>query len=155
MLGGVTLRASPWVLLVAAALGSVGCGTRRDPHVLTFAGSAVGAEAVALRAQLDRFQAAHPAIRVELRSTPDAADQRHQLYVQWLNAHAPDPDVLQLDVVWTAEFAAAGWIRQPRSISAGHIRFLSRRRGGESLARCAVCAYRGSWTSACSTGGPI
>ena len=52
----------------------------------------------------------HPSIRVELRATPDAADQRHQLYVQWLNAHAHDPDVLQLDVVWTPEFAAAGWI---------------------------------------------
>jgi multiple sugar transport system substrate-binding protein len=81
-----------------------------DPHVLTFAGSAVGAEAQAIRAQLDRFHAEHPAIRVELRPTPDAADQRHQLYVQWLNAHAHDPDVLQLDVVWTPEFAAAGWI---------------------------------------------
>src|SRR5690606_14124016 len=37
-------------------------------------------------------------------------DQRHQLYVQWLNAGAQSPDVLQLDVVWTAELAAAGWI---------------------------------------------
>jgi multiple sugar transport system substrate-binding protein len=41
---------------------------------------------------------------------PDAADQQHQLYVQWLNAHASEPDVLQLDVVATPEFAAAGWI---------------------------------------------
>ena len=38
------------------------------------------------------------------------ATQRHQLYVQWLNARAGDPDVLQLDVVWTPEFAAAGWL---------------------------------------------
>jgi multiple sugar transport system substrate-binding protein len=30
--------------------------------------------------------------------------------VQWLNARAGDPDILQLDVVWTAEFAAAGWV---------------------------------------------
>jgi multiple sugar transport system substrate-binding protein len=44
------------------------------------------------------------------RVTPDAADQKHQLYVQWLNAGASDPDVLQLDVIWTPEFAAAGWI---------------------------------------------
>jgi multiple sugar transport system substrate-binding protein len=95
--------------LMAAAL-SASCGVGRDPHVLTFAGSAVGAEADAIRRQLDRFHAMHPSIRVELRATPDAADQRHQLYVQWLNAHAPDPDVLQLDVVWTPEFAAAGWI---------------------------------------------
>ena len=100
--------ASPAIVLLAAALNG-GCGVE-DPHVLTFAGSAVGAEAAAIRRQLDRFQAAHPSIRVALRATPDAADQRHQLYVQWLNAHAPDPDILQLDVVWTPEFAAAGWI---------------------------------------------
>ncbi len=54
--------------------------------------------------------ALHPAITVVQRRTPDAADQRHQLYVQWLNARASDPDILQLDVVWTPEFAAAGWI---------------------------------------------
>ena len=63
-----------------------------------------------IRAQLARFEKLHPEVPVELRVTPDAADQRHQLYVQWLNAHAPDPDVLQLDIIWTAEFAAAGWI---------------------------------------------
>jgi multiple sugar transport system substrate-binding protein len=27
-----------------------------------------------------------------------------------LNAHVGEPDILQLDVIWTAEFAAAGWI---------------------------------------------
>jgi multiple sugar transport system substrate-binding protein len=31
--------------------------------------------------------------------------------VQWLNAHVGDPDVMELDVIWTSEFAAAGWIR--------------------------------------------
>jgi multiple sugar transport system substrate-binding protein len=45
-----------------------------------------------------------------MRPTPDGADERRQLYVQWLNAHAADPDVLQLDVIWVAEFAAAGWL---------------------------------------------
>ncbi len=78
--------------------------------VLTISGSAVGREAELLRRQLDRFARLHPSTPVAIRATPDAADQRHQLYVQWLNARATDPDVLQLDVVWTAEFAAAGWI---------------------------------------------
>ena len=99
-----------WVAGLALVAALAACSAGRDPHVLTFAGSAVGAEGEAIRRQLDRFHATHPSIRVELRATPDAADQRHQLYVQWLNAHAPDPDVLQLDVVWTQEFAAAGWI---------------------------------------------
>jgi multiple sugar transport system substrate-binding protein len=52
----------------------------------------------------------NPGIKVVQRVTPDAADQKHQLYVQWLNAGASDPDILQLDVIWTPEFAAAGWI---------------------------------------------
>jgi multiple sugar transport system substrate-binding protein len=78
--------------------------------VLTFSGSVVGRESEVIRRQLDRFQRAHPSIRVAVRATPDAADQRHQLYVQWLNARASEPDILQLDVVWTPEFAAAGWI---------------------------------------------
>ncbi|GBD31871.1 MAG: putative ABC transporter-binding protein [Gemmatimonadales bacterium] len=78
--------------------------------VLTFPASAVGMEAELLSRQLERFMEEHPDIRVVQRPTPDAADQRHQLYVQWLNARAPDPDILQLDVIWAAEFAAAGWI---------------------------------------------
>jgi multiple sugar transport system substrate-binding protein len=70
----------------------------------------LGREGAVLRRQLDRFRATRPELAVELRATPDAADLRHQLYVQWLNARVSEPDVLQLDVVWTAEFAAAGWI---------------------------------------------
>jgi multiple sugar transport system substrate-binding protein len=80
------------------------------PATLSFSGSSVGREGEVIRLQLQRFQQAHPTLNVVLRPTPDAADQRHQLYVQWLNARSVDPDVLQLDVVWTPEFAAAGWI---------------------------------------------
>jgi ABC-type glycerol-3-phosphate transport system substrate-binding protein len=97
------------VLCAVALVVCAGCA-RTDPHVLTFAGSAVGKEGEAIRKQLDQFQALHPELRVEVQPTPDAANHRHQLYVQWLNARAADPDVLQLDVVWTPEFAAAGWI---------------------------------------------
>ena len=94
----------------ALATLAFSCGRSDDPNLLTFSGSAVGREGAVVRAQLERFASAHPGVRVEIRVTPDAADQRHQLYVQWLNGHAMDPDVLQLDVIWTAEFAAAGWI---------------------------------------------
>jgi ABC-type glycerol-3-phosphate transport system substrate-binding protein len=91
--------------ILAACSGGV-----RGRH-LSFSGSALGEEGSLVRAQLARFAAQHPGVDVSLRITPDAANQRHQLYVQWLNAHVPEPDVLQLDIVWTAEFAAAGWIR--------------------------------------------
>jgi multiple sugar transport system substrate-binding protein len=99
---------APALSAIAFAI-TLGCA-RADPHVLTFAGSAVGKEGEAIRRQLDRFGKIHPDIRVEVQPTPDAANHRHQLYLQWLNARAADPDVLQLDVVWTPEFSAAGWI---------------------------------------------
>jgi multiple sugar transport system substrate-binding protein len=95
----------PICLLTAAACTS-------DPRgkTIVFPVSSVGAEADVLRAQIARFEEERPDIRVVLRETPDSADQRHQLYVQWLAAGAGDPDVLQLDVIWTPEFASAGWI---------------------------------------------
>jgi ABC-type glycerol-3-phosphate transport system substrate-binding protein len=95
--------------LMCTALAACG-GSARGRH-LSFSGSALGEEGSLVRAQLARFAAQHPGVDVSIRITPDAANQRHQLYVQWLNAHVPEPDVLQLDIVWTAEFAAAGWIR--------------------------------------------
>lgn len=100
-------------VLIAAVVGlSAACGGEAGSGrtVVTLPGSAVGAEAVVLERQIARFMQLHPEIEVVQRRTPDAADQRHQLYVQWLNAGASTPDVLQLDVVWTPEFAAAGWI---------------------------------------------
>jgi multiple sugar transport system substrate-binding protein len=93
------------LLLIACSEPTVG-----GPVEVVFPGSAVGAEAEVLQRQLARFMEERPDIRVVQRRTPDAADQRHQLYVQWLNAGASQPDILQLDVIWTPEFAAAGWI---------------------------------------------
>jgi multiple sugar transport system substrate-binding protein len=78
--------------------------------VITFSGSALGAEGAVLARHIGRFMQENPSIRVKIQPTPDDATQRHQLFVQWLNARAGDPDVLQIDVVWTAEFAAAEWI---------------------------------------------
>lgn len=98
------------VVLLLAAVLTTGCAPADTAVHLTFSGSALGPEAEAVRLQLDRFARTQRGVQVELRVTPDAADQRRQLYVQWLNGRATEPDILQLDVVWTAEFAAAGWI---------------------------------------------
>ncbi len=107
-----TRRPARCTVLLLAALAVSGCNRSpaSGPTVVTFPASALGAEGQLLRAQLARFMREHPSIRVVQRETPDAADQRHQLFVQWLNAHASEPDILQLDVIWTPEFAAAGWI---------------------------------------------
>lgn len=101
-------------LLVAGAFAAAisGCDetAKERGTVLTFSGSALGAEGTLVAAQLKRFMELNPGVRVELQRTPDDANQRHQLYVQWLNARVGNPDILQLDVVWTPEFAAAGWV---------------------------------------------
>ena len=103
-------RSTALAATIASIVSLSGCGHEESGlTVITFPGSAVGAEAQLLSLQLARFMEEHPGIRVLRRETPDAADQRHQLYVQWLNAGASDPDILQLDVIWTPEFAAAGW----------------------------------------------
>jgi multiple sugar transport system substrate-binding protein len=95
-----------------ALLCGLGCGPEPSGGLttVTVSGSVLGAEGLVLRRQLERFDREHAEIRVEMRPTPDAADLRHQLYVQWLNARADDPDILQVDAIWTPEFAAAGWI---------------------------------------------
>ncbi|HET9954684.1 MAG TPA: hypothetical protein VFQ61_09270, partial [Polyangiaceae bacterium] len=94
------------LLLVPVLLSS---SSRASPAKrLVVSASAAGAEGVALSRQIDRFARAHPGVEVSLSPVPESADERHQLYVQWLNAAAPEPDVLQLDVIWLPEFAAAG-----------------------------------------------
>jgi multiple sugar transport system substrate-binding protein len=97
---------------LASFLACIACGGEDagGPVVLRISDSGLGAENQVLVRQLGRFMEENPDIRVEIQVTPDAADQRHQLYVQWLNARADDPDILAIDVVWTPEFAAAGWI---------------------------------------------
>ena len=97
-----------WVGLVCFGLAA--CGSEESGITLRISGSGVGAEGELLARQVQRFMQLNPDIRVEVQQTPDDATQRHQLYVQWLNAHVGTPDVLQLDVVWTPEFAAAGWL---------------------------------------------
>jgi multiple sugar transport system substrate-binding protein len=108
----VDRRSARGAAVALALLGTLGCGPEPSggTTTVTVSGSVLGAEGLILRRQLERFDREHAEIRVEMRPTPDAADLRHQLYVQWLNARATDPDILQVDAIWTPEFAAAGWI---------------------------------------------
>ena len=107
----VSLRVllGPWALLTILSVPRTAASA--GPVPIVFSGSAVGAEGEVFARQITAFEARNPGWKVTRHPTPDDADQRHHLYVQWLNAGARQPDVLQLDVVWTPEFAAAGWIR--------------------------------------------
>ncbi|MGH7821025.1 MAG: extracellular solute-binding protein, partial [Candidatus Binatia bacterium] len=48
--------------------------------------------------------------RIEAAALPADADQQREQLVRRLAAGDPDIDVIGMDVIWTAEFARAGWI---------------------------------------------
>jgi multiple sugar transport system substrate-binding protein len=59
---------------------------------------------------VDNFNEANPEANVELLQLPEAADEQRRLQVQRLRAESPECDVLGMDVIWTAEYAAQGWL---------------------------------------------
>ena len=58
----------------------------------------------------ERWNAAHPNEKVTIKEQSDQADQQHDDLVQHFQAKDPSYDVVSVDVVWTAEFAAKGWL---------------------------------------------
>src|SRR5687768_12283845 len=49
-------------------------------------------------------------VKVKLLELPEAADQQRTQQVQRLRAESDECDLLGLDVIWTAEYAAQGWL---------------------------------------------
>jgi multiple sugar transport system substrate-binding protein len=101
-------------MLLAACGGSSGGGSgggnaNSDHGPITYVqgkdNSNVAAPIVA------KWNAAHPTEKVTLKEQTDAADQQHDDDVQHFQAKDPSYDVISVDVVWTAEFAAKGWLQ--------------------------------------------
>ncbi|HYI98906.1 MAG TPA: ABC transporter substrate-binding protein [Thermoleophilaceae bacterium] len=59
---------------------------------------------------VDNFNEANPEANVELLELPTSADDQRRLQIQRLRAESPQCDVLGMDVIWTAEYAAQGWL---------------------------------------------
>ncbi|MEL4161404.1 ABC transporter substrate-binding protein [Corynebacterium bovis] len=59
---------------------------------------------------IDAWNAAHPDEKVTLRELAGEADSQRDSLVQTLQSGSSDVDVMALDVVWTAQFAANGWL---------------------------------------------
>jgi multiple sugar transport system substrate-binding protein len=64
-----------------------------------------------VRPLLDKWNAAHPDEQVTFKEQTDQADQQHDDLVQNFQAKNENYDVVSVDVVWTAEFAARGWLQ--------------------------------------------
>ncbi|MFE7385264.1 ABC transporter substrate-binding protein [Streptomyces zhihengii] len=109
------MRAAGRGLLVAAVVvaGYAGFGVRggqeppgRGPMTLVTAGDLTGYLPPLIREWNER----HPDERVTLVELPDSADETRAQMISELRSGSDRFDVLNIDVAWTSEFAAAGWI---------------------------------------------
>lgn len=63
-----------------------------------------------LRPIIDKWNDTHPEEKVKLQELAGEADAQRDTLVQSLQAGSSDIDVMALDVVWTAQFAANNWL---------------------------------------------
>ena len=118
------------VLLVTLALAVAGCGDDDDDG-----GDAQQAPAAdpseargnvawcigkdttgAYGTAIDLFKEENPNVNVRLVELPESADEQRRQLVQRLDAESDECDVLGMDVIWTAEFAAQGWLQDTTEI---------------------------------------
>jgi trehalose/maltose transport system substrate-binding protein len=64
----------------------------------------------AYQTAIDLFQKQNNQVTVKLVELPESADEQRNQLVQRLRAESSECDVLGMDVIWTAEFAAQGWL---------------------------------------------
>jgi multiple sugar transport system substrate-binding protein len=107
------------VVTVALSLAAAGCGPDSPPSggrapstdgtgPITFA---TGKDDAGFFSKLIApWNKAHPDQRVTLLYLPESANGQLAQLTANLQAASPTCDVIDMDVVWTAEFAAAGWI---------------------------------------------
>jgi multiple sugar transport system substrate-binding protein len=50
-------------------------------------------------------------VQAKLLELPESADEQRNQLVQRLEARSPECDVMGIDVIWTAEFANQGWVK--------------------------------------------
>jgi len=102
------------VLLAACGGGSSGGGSTGSSSAAAARGSITFVQAKdninVVRPLVAKWNAAHPNEQVTFKEQSDQADQQHDDLVQHFQAKDPNYDVVNVDVVWTAEFAAKGWL---------------------------------------------
>jgi multiple sugar transport system substrate-binding protein len=64
-----------------------------------------------VRPLIEKWNAAHPNEQVTFKEQTDQADQQHDDLVQNFQAKNANYDVVSVDLIWTAEFAAKGWLQ--------------------------------------------
>lgn len=107
---------------LALAGGVAACGSSDDTSSASKPGGLTGVGPITfatgkdttgtLNSILDEWNKAHPNQKVTLTELPEDADQQLQQMVQNAKTKSDAFTILNLDVVWTSEFAANGWVEQ-------------------------------------------
>ena len=64
----------------------------------------------AFNTAVETFNKQNPKVEAKLLELPESADLQREQQIQRLRAESDECDVLGMDVIWTAEYAAAGWL---------------------------------------------
>ncbi|NBG88246.1 ABC transporter substrate-binding protein [Isachenkonia alkalipeptolytica] len=76
-----------------------------DDIVITVAAGAVGQEFELTEKAAEMYSERNEGVRVEVLDTPDLADDRLGLYLQFFEAQSSEVDVYQIDVIWPGDLA--------------------------------------------------
>jgi multiple sugar transport system substrate-binding protein len=64
----------------------------------------------AFKTAVDQFNEQNPKLEADLLELPENADIQREQQIQRLRTESSECDVLGMDVIWTAEYAASGWL---------------------------------------------
>ena len=95
--------------LAACSSGSGGSGDTSGRGPITYVQGKDNNNII--RPLIAQWNAKHPDEKVTFKEQSDQADDQHDDLVQHFQAKSTDYDVVDVDVVWTAEFAAKGWLQ--------------------------------------------
>ena len=98
------------LLSCLSAIIAAGC-TSTDGGDMELVFAAGNDPSGATESLIAEYNAAHPGVHVKFQAMPANTDTQHDAYVTYLSARESNIDLYSLDVIWTAEFATAGWIR--------------------------------------------
>ena len=101
-------RLSALVTAAATVLSMASCSSQGDGNVVSFYTSANEKATFSAAAQRCNSQLGNR-FRIKQISLPKGADDQRLQLARRLTGNDPSLDIMALDVVWTAEFAEAGW----------------------------------------------
>jgi len=95
------------VFLTAGAFGAAGAWA--DTNLRVFVGGA-NQRPDLMRKLFDRYEAAHPGVKIKTESGGASSDLQRQYLSTVLNAKDPSLDIFLIDVVNPAQYFSAGWL---------------------------------------------